>query len=76
LYIQPFSHIFPATLVKSALFPLTIRPTQQPLKEAKPNEDPDGLCTSDKVLLTDDQLDSVAGGVALKTQHVEQKVIK
>ena len=49
---------------------------KQPLKEAKTNEDLDRLCTSDKVLLTDDQLDSVAGGVALKTQHVEQKVIK
>ena len=35
---------------------------KQPLKEAKPNEDPDRLCTSDKVLLTDDQLGSVAGG--------------
>jgi hypothetical protein len=35
---------------------------KQPLKEAKPNEDLDRLCTSDKVLLTDDQLGSVAGG--------------
>ena len=35
---------------------------KQPLKEAKTNEDLDRLCTSDKVLLTDDQLGSVAGG--------------
>ena len=49
---------------------------KQQLKEAKTNEDLDKPRTSDKVLLTDDQLGSVAGGVALKTQHVEQKVIK
>ena len=35
---------------------------KQQLKEAKTNEDPDRLSTSDKVLLTDDQLGSVAGG--------------
>ena len=35
---------------------------KQQLKEAKTNEDPDRLITSDKVLLTDDQLGSVAGG--------------
>ena len=35
---------------------------KQQLKEAKTNEDLDRLCTSDKVLLTDDQLGSVAGG--------------
>ena len=35
---------------------------KQPLKEAKTNEDPDRLSTSDQVLLTDDQLGSVAGG--------------
>ena len=35
---------------------------KQPLKEAKTNEDPDMLSTSDQVLLTDDQLGSVAGG--------------
>ena len=49
---------------------------KQPLKEAKTNEELDRLSTPDKLLLTDDQLGSVAGGVALKTQHVEQKVIK
>ena len=37
---------------------------KQPLKEAKTNEDLDKPRTSDKVLLTDDQLGSVAGGVA------------
>ena len=35
---------------------------KQQFKEAKTNEDLDRLCTSDKVLLTDDQLGSVAGG--------------
>ena len=35
---------------------------KQPLKEAKTNEDLDRPRTSDKVLLTDDQLGSVAGG--------------
>ena len=35
---------------------------KQPLKEAKTNEDLDKPRTSDKVLLTDDQLGSVAGG--------------
>ena len=35
---------------------------KQQLKEAKTNEDLDRLCASDKVLLTDDQLGSVAGG--------------
>ena len=49
---------------------------KQPLKEAKPNEDPDGLCTSDKVLLTDDQLDSVAGGAAGKAEKASHTVIK
>ena len=37
---------------------------KQQLKEAKTNEDLDKPRTSDKVLLTDDQLGSVAGGVA------------
>ena len=35
---------------------------KQPLKEAKTNEDPDRLITSDKQPLTDDQLGYVAGG--------------
>ena len=35
---------------------------KQPLKEAKTNEDLDKPRTSDKVLLTDDQLGWVAGG--------------
>ena len=48
---------------------------KQPLKEAKTNEDPDRLCTSDKVLLTDDQLDSVAGGAGAAVK-VTKKVIK
>ena len=47
---------------------------KQPLREAKTNEDPDRLITSDKVLLTDDQLGSVAGGG--KAEHVEKKWIK
>ena len=37
---------------------------KQQLKEAKTNEDLDKPRTSDKVLLTDDQLGSVAGAVA------------
>ncbi len=37
---------------------------KQQLKEAKTNEDLDKPRTSDKVLRTDDQLGSVAGGVA------------
>ena len=37
---------------------------KQQLKEAKTNEDLDKPRTSDQVLLTDDQLGSVAGGVA------------
>ena len=37
---------------------------KQQLKEAKTNEELDKPRTSDKVLLTDDQLGSVAGGVA------------
>ena len=47
---------------------------KQQLKEAKTNEDPDRLITSDKLLLTDDQLGSVAGGG--KAEHVEKKWIK
>ena len=61
---------------------------KQPLKEAKTNEDLDKPRTSDKVLLTDDQLGrtsdkvlltddqlgSVAGGG--KAEHVEKKWIK
>ena len=35
---------------------------KQQLKEAKANEDLDRLSTPDKLLLTDDQLGSVAGG--------------
>ena len=46
---------------------------QQP-KDAKTNEEPDRLCTSDTVLLTDDQLDSVSGGG--KAGKVTKKVIK
>ena len=48
---------------------------KQPLKEAKTNEDLDRLCTSDKVLLTDDQLGSVAGGAGAAVK-VTKKVIK
>ena len=48
---------------------------KQPLKEAKTNEDPDGLRTSDKVLLTDDQLDSVAGGAGSAVK-ITKKFIK
>ena len=45
---------------------------KQPLKEAKTNEDLDRLSTPDKLLLTDDQLGSVAGGAAFKHVEVEQ----
>ena len=47
---------------------------KQPLKEAKTNEDLDRPRTSDNVLLTDDQLGSVAGGG--KAGKVEQKWAK
>ena len=47
---------------------------KQPLKEAKTNEDLDRPRTSDKVLLTDDQLDSVAGGG--QAGKVEKKLVK
>jgi hypothetical protein len=47
---------------------------KQQLKEAKTNEGPDRLITSDKVLLTDDQLGSVAGGGM--AGHVDKKWIK
>ena len=40
-----------------------------------PYEDLDRLCASDKVLLTDDQLDSVAGGAGAAVK-VTKKVIK
>ncbi len=46
---------------------------QQP-EDAKTNEELDRLCTSDTVRLTDDQLDSVAGGG--KAVKVTKKVIK
>ncbi len=46
---------------------------KQQLKE-KTNEELDRLCTSDTVRLTDDQLDSVAGGG--KAVKVTKKVIK
>ena len=46
---------------------------KQQLKEAKTNEELDRLSTPDKLLLTDDQLGSVAGGVAGMVKHVEQK---
>ena len=48
---------------------------KQPLKEAKTNEDLDRLCASEKVLLTDDQLGSVAGGAGAAVK-VTKKVIK
>ena len=48
---------------------------KQPLKEAKTNEDLDRLCASDKVLLTDDQLDSGACGAGAAVK-VTKKVIK
>ena len=46
------------------------------LKEAKTNEDLDKPRTSDKVLLTDDQLGSVAGGAAGKAEKASHTVIK
>ncbi len=46
---------------------------KQQLKE-KTNEELDRLCTSDTVRLTDDQLDSVAGGG--KAGKITKKVIK
>ena len=49
---------------------------KQQLKEAKTNEELDRLSTPDKLLLTDDQLGSVAGGAAGKAEHVEKKWIK
>ena len=48
----------------------------QQLKEAKTNKNLERLGTSATVLLTDDQLDSVAGGVAAKTKKLEDRVIK
>ena len=47
---------------------------KQQLKDAKTNEELDRLCTSDTVRLTDDQLDSVAGGG--KVGKITKKVIK
>ena len=49
---------------------------KQQLKEAKPNEDLDRLSTPDKLLLTDDQLGSVAGGAAGKAEKASHTVIK
>ena len=49
---------------------------KQQLKEAKTNEDLDKPRTSDKVLLTDDQLGSVAGGAAGKAEKASHTVIK
>ena len=49
---------------------------KQQLKEAKTNEDLDKPRTSDKVLLTDDQLGSVAGGAAGKADKASNTVIK
>ena len=49
---------------------------KQQLKEAKTNEDPDRLSTPDKLLLTDDQLGSVAGGAAGKAEKASHTVIK
>ena len=48
----------------------------QQLKEAKTNEDLDKPRTSDQVLLTDDQLGSVAGGAAGKAEKASHTVIK
>ncbi len=48
---------------------------KQQLKEAKTNEDLDRLSTSDKLLLTDDRLGSVAGGAGAAVK-VTKKVIK
>ena len=47
---------------------------KQQIEDAKTNEELDRLCTSDTALLTDDQLDSVAGGG--KAGKVTKKVIK
>ena len=49
---------------------------KQPLKEAKTNEELDRLSTPDKLLLTDDQLGSVAGGAAGKAEKASHTVIK
>ncbi len=49
---------------------------KQQLKEAKTNEDLDKPRTSDQVLLTDDQLGSVAGGAAGKAEKTSHTVIK
>ena len=49
---------------------------KQQLKEAKTNEDLDKPRTSDKVLLTDDQLGSVAGGAAGKAGKMDHKWVK
>ena len=46
------------------------------LKEAKTNEELDRLSTPDKLLLTDDQLGSVAGGAAGKAEKASHTVIK
>lgn len=47
---------------------------KQQLKEAKTNEDLDKPRTPDKLLLTDDQLGSIAGGG--KAAHVEKEWVK
>ncbi len=49
---------------------------KQQLKEAKTNEELDRLSTPDKLLLTDDQLGSVAGGAAGKAEKASHTVIK
>ena len=49
---------------------------KQQFKEAKTNEDLDKPRTSDKLLLTDDQLGSVAGGAAGKAEKASHTVIK
>ena len=49
---------------------------KQQLKEAKTNEDLDKPRTPDKLLLTDDQLGSVAGGAAGKAEKASHTVIK
>ena len=49
---------------------------KQQLKEAKTNEELDKPRTSDKVLLTDDQLGSVAGGAAGKAEKASHTVIQ
>ena len=48
---------------------------KQQLKETKTNEELDRLSTPDKLLLTDDQLGSVAGGAGAAVK-VTKKVIK